>query len=176
MRPAVLIVPLCLLGTGCELIRNAATCLSYEVNLCVDHTVRCARDNHRAKAAWHDYQRANPGVSFSVHYASGFRDGYVDYLQAGGDGQPPTLPPRQYWKPTYQTVEGRQAVAEWFAGFHEGVAAAEASGFRQLLKVPSSLAVLPPPVVWAPAPEPALPSPRPLQPPQEGVNGAAEAR
>jgi hypothetical protein len=72
----------------------------------------------------------------------------------------------------YQTPVGHAAIADWYAGFHEGAAAARESGGRQLVVVPSSLAAPaagPAPVATAPAPTPAaeapeLPSPRKVMP------------
>ena len=67
---------------------------------------------------------------------AGFSDG--DYLEAGGTGQPPAMPPRRYWKAVYQSPEGRLAVQDWYRGFAYGAEMAKASGYRQLVTIPLS--------------------------------------
>src|SRR5207253_2309767 len=62
-----------------------------------------------------------------------------DYLYAGGSGEPPPLPPRYYWKTRYETAEGHQAIADWFAGYRLGAAMAQESGYREWVTIPSSL-------------------------------------
>ncbi|MBY0457857.1 MAG: hypothetical protein K2V38_11000, partial [Gemmataceae bacterium] len=46
-----------------------------------------------ADAAWEQACRPGP---HSEHYADGFREGFVDYVEAGGAGGPPYLPPFRY--------------------------------------------------------------------------------
>lgn len=76
---------------------------------------------------------------FSADYERGYKDGFTDYLDFGGCGEPPPVPPRRYWKNAYQTPEGHQAIQDWFAGFRNGVSDAEASGWRHFATVPSSV-------------------------------------
>ncbi|MCA9214002.1 MAG: hypothetical protein KDB27_13110 [Planctomycetales bacterium] len=75
---------------------------------------------------------------FSPDYQSGFIDGYVDYLEAGGTGEPPMLPPRRYWKASYQSAGGHQSAEEWFEGYRHGAETARASNHRLLVTVPLS--------------------------------------
>jgi hypothetical protein len=86
-------------------------------------------------AALNAYQCQNAG-SYSDDFAWGFKRGYMDYLDNGGTGQPPPLPPRRYWKLKYQTPEGYRCIQEWFSGFQQGVEVAKASGFREYSVVP----------------------------------------
>ena len=152
---------------------------------------RTVRDCRRAKEAWQEAQAACPDQAFSKDYAEGFLAGFRDYLDAGGNGQPPGAPPFRYWLARYETPEGHQAVEDWYAGFRHGAAAARASGYRELNVIPLSCppvdAVvdaeraahgpgpagmtfgppggLPPPLEVVPD---QLPPPRPLPPPFPG--------
>lgn len=65
---------------------------------------------------------AHPG-----DYGHGWKQGYRCVAE-GGAGQPPTIPPNQYWSASYQSEKGRHAVDEWYRGFHEGALSAEKCG------------------------------------------------
>jgi hypothetical protein len=80
---------------------------------------------------------------YSVHFARGFKDGYADYLYAGGTGDPPVAPPWRYRKVTYETPQGVQAVEDWFAGFRQGAYAAYTTGYRQFVVVPAAVSGMP---------------------------------
>jgi hypothetical protein len=154
--------------------------------------VECRRNQKLAEAAWAKVEAGSSGF-YSPDYACGFKSGFADYLFAGGSGEPPPLPPRQYWRPKYETVQGQQAIRDWFAGYRVGVASAWSSGYRQLVTVPASTALAGrgiPPAPDVPAvlraddpsaPQP-LPPPRPLpgvpegQPPARGADNAQPER
>ncbi len=70
---------------------------------------------------------------FSVDEECGFEAGFVDYLMYGGNGNPPPLPPRPYWKSRNQNCY--QAAQDWFRGFQHGAAVARASGYRDCVTV-----------------------------------------
>jgi hypothetical protein len=141
-----------------------------------DHAER-QRNKKWAAAAWRDVHAQAPGLS--ADYGAGFREGFAQYLYQGGNGEPPLLPPPHYRKLRYQTPEGYQAIADWFAGYRHGAAVAHDGGFRQWVTGPSSLSAapqLPPeegPVpiihlkVLPPRGEGELPAPR-QAPPAEG--------
>lgn len=119
------------------------------------HFIHVVRE--RAEAA---YKAAcGRGARHSDPFHDGFVDGFIDYVEAGGTGEPPYLPPFRYRLTKYRTADGGVAVAEaWYAGFREGSAAARASGLRELNFVP-----LPGPAVTADVrvaePPVALPAP-----------------
>jgi hypothetical protein len=69
-------------------------------------------------------------------YRDGFVDGYIDFVEAGGSGEPPFLPPFRYRLTRNRTPEGVAAADAWYAGFRHGAAAARASGLRELNYVP----------------------------------------
>jgi hypothetical protein len=102
-----------------------------------------ARNRALARRAWAETFSAPDGQAASADYGRGFRDGFADYLYAGGTGEPPLVPPRCYWKVGYQSPEGRQAIFEYFEGFRAGVAACQQSGLRQFATVPSSVCCAP---------------------------------
>jgi hypothetical protein len=99
---------------------------------------RAVRDCQRAKEAWREAQAACPDQAFSKDYAEGFIAGFRDYLDAGGNGLPPAVPPFRYRLARYDSPAGHQAVEDWYAGFRHGAAAARASGFRELNVIPLS--------------------------------------
>ncbi len=174
---------LCAAGAGCGSFwentrRNVAEAPVFGIDQC-----RISKRNQRlANEAWEAIARGQPRRAFSPDYACGFKAGYADYLESGGNGQPPAVPPFHYRLSKYQTPEGYQAIETWYAGFRDGSAAARASGLRQVFVLPLSA---PPvnalvrnpdapaePVLPAEVPTPGsreLPAPRPADPnsPQE---------
>ncbi|MDY3552158.1 hypothetical protein R5W24_001238 [Gemmata sp. JC717] len=89
----------------------------------------------RAKDAW-EQVCGSSGWRHSGPYGHGFREGFVDYVEAGGTGEPPYLPPFRYRLTKYRTPEGIRAVEEWYAGFRHGAAVARGSGLRELNCIP----------------------------------------
>ncbi len=78
------------------------------------------------------------GDVYSRHYRRGFFDGFKDFMDAGGSGDPPTLPPRSYWRIYYQNPEGHEAIQDWFEGWRHGASIARASGVRDYVTLPVS--------------------------------------
>jgi hypothetical protein len=183
MRPAraLLLLGLSIVSSGCALMedatRNAYVALStpYEVHR------EIARNRRWAEAAW---LMAGGQEPHSEDYAQGFKDGFVEYLYRGGDGEPPLVAPLHYRHARYQTPLGYQAIQDWFAGYRQGAAAAKASGARQWITGPSSLPTdpfvalmhqpIPPAKLMLPADDlgqPAMLQPLPLIPqPQDPVS------
>jgi hypothetical protein len=131
------LVALCVSVSGCSLVGNGVRTLVIEPLQYpdLDDCQSCSRNHARAVAALSAYQCQNAGC-YSDDFVWGFKRGYADYLDNGGTGQPPPLPPRHYWKLKYQTPEGYHAIQEWFSGFQQGVEVAKASGYRELRVVP----------------------------------------
>jgi hypothetical protein len=151
-----------LAGSGCYSARPSAPAsyehlgirnLTQEPVRWVDNQVfRDAAVDH-ARCAWHrtwvEMHRQAPDQPYSHDYACGFIEGYVDYLDAGGNGEPPVAAPFCYRLTKYKTAKGVQAAEAWFAGFRHGAAVAQASGLRELILVPLSgpvTAATPPPL------------------------------
>lgn len=150
--PAVL--GLCLLGAGCTFVPNI------ERNILVEPARYCndqklfKRSRHLAEEAWTEVVSQYPDVEgYSCDYRDGFLEGFADYLNFGGHGEPPNVPPPRYRRAKYATPEGYSAIEDWFAGFRHGAATAHASGLRQLVTLP----VIIPPDPYASPPNPTDP-------------------
>jgi hypothetical protein len=178
-RFAYVFLLLCPFATGCGNLFSIGTRnLLYEANLIKDNRFEHIHDEKLAHQAWQEIVQAHPDQPYSIDYACGFKAGFVDFLYAGGCGQPPALPPKRYRRYHGMRPEGCQALMDWYAGFRHGAAEARASGLRRLMVVP--LPPAPPhsgppgpPVVAGPvqgetappAPPASLPMPRKQPPP-----------
>lgn len=176
---------LCLGVSGCRLASDITHNLVFETCLFTDEVKGKVYYRILACSAWKAYQPAHPERADSADFAKGFKLGYADYLEGGGDGSSHPLPPLRYWKVRHETPEGRAATLCWLEGFQAGAAAAKASGYRQLIVVPVGKSDLPPggspppmpnaPMLGVVPPAPAtpveeLPVPRslPTEPPSKG--------
>jgi len=92
-----------------------------------------------AESAWRRERGACSAFSASDEYSLGFRDGFVDYVYAGGTGEPPPVPPHKFWNVAWRTASGQAAAADWFAGYRHGAGVARDGGFRQQAVVLPSL-------------------------------------
>ena len=126
--------------TGCEPARALTSNLILDPlkwDRYTDGVGRHVRDASLAEEAWEEVC-ARDGEIYSRHYRRGFLEGFRDFLNMGGTGDPPTLPPRSYWRIYYQTPEGHDAIQDWFDGFRHGSSVAKASGIRDFVTVPVS--------------------------------------
>ena len=128
---------LCIL-TGCHLANNAVHNLTYEAKLATAEIQEQCNYEKLARASWQTVRANEDCRGVPKDYAQGFKDGFVDYLQFGGSGRPPFVPPKRYWGPRHRTLEGYRAVEAWYAGFRHGVEAAHHSGYRQWVTLPSA--------------------------------------
>lgn len=92
-----------------------------------------------ATQAWTEYAGDNCGNSMSEAYETGFKDGFVDYVFAGGTGEPPPVPPRKYWNVGVRSSDAAIEAQEWFAGYRAGALIAHNEGYRERTIVPASL-------------------------------------
>jgi hypothetical protein len=81
-----------------------------------------------ADEAWASETGSRPEAE--DEFALGFRDGFVDYVWAGGDGEPPPIPPRRFWNLAWRSPPGQSAAQDWFAGYRHGADVAREGGFR----------------------------------------------
>jgi hypothetical protein len=165
--PAVL--GLCLFGgTGCTFVPNIERNLIVEpARYCTDQKL-FRRSRKQAEAAWNEVVGQYPEAEgYSCDYRDGFLDGFADYLDFGGHGEPPNVPPPRYRRAKYATPEGYRAIEDWYAGFRHGAATAHASGLRQLVTLP----VIIPPDPYATPPNPTDPGAdtQPVTSPPEGA-------
>jgi hypothetical protein len=176
LAPAIVGLGLLCCGCGGPITLAARTVVIEPIHdwARADNCIEHHRDYRLAEDVWKAIAEADPSHAFSPDFAHGFRDGFADYVYAGGTGEPPPVPPRYYWKVGYETPQGHQAIEDWFAGFRMGAELARESGYRELVIVPSSMlraeapGPCPSPSVPAttipPASEPTLPPPRKLVP------------
>src|SRR4051812_48274557 len=95
------------------------------------------RIHSRARQAWRAVRDQYPRKLFTAEFRDGFLDGYADYLDRGGDAQPPAVPPARYTtNQKYFTPEGHALIRDYFLGFQYGTEVAVATGQRQFLTVP----------------------------------------
>lgn len=129
-----------LLSTGCGVTKQLAINTVWDPlhwDRYSDSIGRHLRDKTHAEEAW-DEICLRDGDVYSRHYRRGFEEGFRDFMDDGGTGDPPVLPPRTYWRVYYQNPEGQQAVQDWFDGFRHGASVARASGMRNYVTVPLS--------------------------------------
>ncbi|MCP4189932.1 MAG: hypothetical protein GY768_04820 [Planctomycetaceae bacterium] len=127
---------------GCSSYHLAKRTLHCELNeypQVTDGKISCRKYRGWAKQEWQRI-RMESGETFSNDYASGFLQGFVDQVYAGGKPIAPPIPPRKYWRVGYRNADGRRAVEEWYHGFEHGAQIAHESGYRAQAVVPSSIA------------------------------------
>ncbi len=115
-----------LTASGCTAIQDH--CINYETK---------ARNCVLVEKGWLNWRSCYNDLDNKLDFAKGFKEGYTNILE-GGKGCQPTLPPRWYWKPCYQTPAGRCRIAAWFDGFTHGAVAAQHDGFGNLQQLPIS--------------------------------------
>jgi hypothetical protein len=136
---AALAIVVCL--SGCSVCQQARRTMLYEplhFGWKLDRARSLKTYRRWAADAWRFEKSACPEVAASSHYAEGFRDGFVDLLYAGGDGQPPPIPPRKFWNMAWRGPAGQAGAQQWFAGFRRGAQVAHEGGYRQQATVESS--------------------------------------
>jgi hypothetical protein len=165
-------------AAGCNIAHNAARNIINEPHVVgtqvgIRHELR-----KEARAAWETSRFDCPEHAESAAFRDGFIDGYVDYLDRGGNASLPAVPPAKYTRhKEYFTENGQCLVKEYFLGFKLGQEVAIATGRRQLLTVPVLLPQEPtgPPALTVnpigSEPPPAMIPPRPL----DGVEPTAGA-
>lgn len=97
-------------------------------------------DHHRhmqmGREAWAEMANAYPDYEYSCDYRRGFVEGFADYLDYGGIGEPPPIPPPIYRIARYETPAGLAMMEDWTCGFRHGAATAMKSGLRELATIP----------------------------------------
>lgn len=94
-----------------------------------------------AEDVWTSGGMECPGEHGLDDFKAGFREGFAEYVYAGGDGTPPPVPPRVYWRLGMRSVEGAAAAQSWFAGYRFGAQVAREGGYRQVATVTVSASV-----------------------------------
>ena len=165
-------VTLCVFAAGCSWVPYA---LNNMVETPTEVVERCAlrcRFRRMARDAWAECSK---GHDYSRYYARGFKEGFVEFLDADGTGEPPAVPPWWYRQNRFLTPAGQLDVEDWLAGYRQGAQVARASGYHSIVTVPLALPPLHTPGPQSPqvpvtaAPEAAvtLPPPRVLPGPEK---------
>jgi len=97
-----------------------------------------ATQKYRACVAYHE----NFGLwsQCSKDYQDGWKKGYFD-LATGQCEELPATPPHHYWSPSYQSLEGKAAIEDWYSGWQDGATAAVQDGrpyFHQVVASPTA--------------------------------------
>lgn len=137
MPPARALAMLLLLapaGVGCAVLRTAhLVCIREPELFCEPKDDRASLATYRALAdeAWATHSAECPDECLPGDYAWGFREGFAQYVYAGGTGEPPATPPRPYWQLDLRSPEGAAAVRSWFEGYRLGARIAREGGYRK---------------------------------------------
>jgi hypothetical protein len=136
--PIVLLTASAGLLSGCTFLHygadNLVTVPVNKLDACKLHL----DDRLLARQAWAEIAHENPEGGYSRAFQNGFIDGFADYLDRGGKGMPPAMPPWCYRLSCYQNPRGHEEIENWFAGYRRGVAAAQATGLRTFRVIPTS--------------------------------------
>lgn len=93
-----------------------------------------------AESEWGQVVGSCGEIAMTADYHAGFVDGFVDYVYAGGTGEPPPVPPRDYWNVAARSPQGKEMVEQWFNGFRHGARIAREGGYREAGTIQTSLA------------------------------------
>jgi len=91
-----------------------------------------------ANEAWLYELDHHPDPVFSRTYEKAFRVGFIDFVYAGGTGEPPPVPPRNFWGIRFRNTAGDDLLADWYAGFRHGAQSARDLGYRDRAIIPSA--------------------------------------
>ena len=131
----------------------------------------CAFRHHMHQLANEAWQQAehDDRVEHSPAYACGFKEGFVDYIESNGTGEPPAMPPKKLQQAGFRTPNAQMEIADWFVGFRHGARVARETGLRDRFVIPISLPPRPvvgepdstkgPSDAFPPVPIPVAPSP-----------------
>jgi hypothetical protein len=124
--------------TGCSFIGYG---VHNVISAPVEAIQECAfrhRLQNLARTAWQTIG-CEEGHSYSKAYARGFEDGFVDYVDANGTGEPPGLPPACLRNGLLRSEAGQTDIDDWYEGFRHGARVARENGLRELAVMPIGL-------------------------------------
>ena len=111
--------------SGCAAVNGAKNSWNYSGMM--NEMMMGYRNQAWANKAWHNRKHQFCKEKQLHEFCEGFRAGYATVTE-GSEGCNPAFPPRQYWGWKYQSAEGQEKVAAWYAGFPHGARAAEEDG------------------------------------------------
>jgi len=132
-------------GGGWDIFTNAIRNLGSEPLRGHDWMVLNFRFKGWAAKAWTETVASSPEHHYSIDYERGFKEGFRDYIECGGNGEPPAVPTQCYRTACFRTPQGQQAIQEWYDGFRHGSLVARESGLRETILVPMASGVPPTP-------------------------------
>lgn len=130
---------------GCTVWQTAyEVCVRQPKMYCEKRDKKVSMATYRALAdqVWAESGFVCPDDLHGTDFAWGFREGFAEYVYAGGTGEPPATPPRVYWQADYRTEFGAVAVKSWFEGYRRGVEAARLGGYRDAVTLRLSASLL----------------------------------
>jgi len=77
----------------------------------------------RTHQAWHEFDGCHTQC-FTCDYRNGWKTGYYD-VATGGEGCPPVIAPKKYWKPPVFVEYDPSRRDDWYCGFQDGAACAK---------------------------------------------------
>ncbi len=111
--------------SGCSVVHNGYTAMSR--NSSWNDTVVVLRNRSCSAKSWHRRKQNFCNEKHCSDFCKGYRAGY-EAMASGSDGCTPAFPPSNYWSWEYQSGEGQARTSAWFAGYPQGVRAAEEEG------------------------------------------------
>lgn len=138
MRRKTLLLLACAAPTlgGCNLAYYTVKNVFNEPYTLADQLLRHHDLKSEGKEAWQEIRIQYPRCMFSHEFREGFLDGFADYLDRGGNAQPPAVPPKKFTRNKYLNQEGHALIKDYFLGFQYGVDVALATKQREVLTVP----------------------------------------
>ncbi len=127
-RKAAIVAALTLLTistAGCSVVHNGYMAFSRSGTW--NDTVVVLRNRSNSAKSWHRRKHNFCNEKHSQDFCNGYRAGY-EAMCSGSDGCTPAFPPSNYWGWEYQSGEGQARTSAWFAGYPQGVRAAEEEG------------------------------------------------
>jgi len=128
-----IVLLLCFQFTGCAICHDMKRRLFWEpqeFSWPDDRTLSLKIYRGQAEEIWAQIRQSDPDLRCAQNFEAGFKDGFVDYVFAGGSGDPPPVPPRRYWNVDFRTPGGHAVANQWTEGYRLGVRTARERGFR----------------------------------------------
>ncbi|MCE9533226.1 MAG: hypothetical protein K8T89_19180 [Planctomycetes bacterium] len=136
-------------GTGCNLVKLISYNAYNETTHYFDNLGVTHRALKLAEESWVDYYARHGGSCADGAFKDGYITGFADFLDYGGNGAPPAMPPAKYRRKRNLDPEGHEEIGEYYLGFAAGAKEAKASGLRQYFLIPLSTPLAGPPTETA---------------------------
>ena len=131
-----------ILLSGCTVCQNFKRTMKYEPDaFSWKHDRERSTEVYEqwAERVWGEESATCPEMASEKDYYLGFRDGFVDFIWAGGSGEPPPVPPRHLWNVMLRSPDGKRRADLWFDGYRHGARVARLGGYREMGTIRTSL-------------------------------------